>query len=216
MLKSVLREASQNRKRRSLLRVVTGRRLLRFLKREKELNNRWFNFREVIKLGCKRCNKCKRIKLLSEFYYRKEKAPFSICIKCENRRRGYYQLKYPEKERERQRDWRAKNLEKYQKHKREYFQKRKKSLSPDKWRSMRRKAYYNQPLEARKAHDKINNSIRAGRFKRPPTCSKCNSKRPEAHHEDYSKPLDVLWLCRACHMRHHRNKNDELRKLGLL
>lgn len=31
----------------------------------------------------------------------------------------------------------------------------------------------------------------------------CGSKHPEMHHEDYSKPLEVKWLCRRCHMLEH-------------
>lgn len=31
----------------------------------------------------------------------------------------------------------------------------------------------------------------------------CGNDNAEAHHEDYSKQLDVLWLCHKCHMRHH-------------
>lgn len=40
---------------------------------------------------------------------------------------------------------------------------------------------------------------------RPGICTACReSCRPDAHHEDYSKPLDVLWLCHRCHQRLHR------------
>lgn len=48
-------------------------------------------------------------------------------------------------------------------------------------------------------------AITNGKLKRPETCSKCPSnKEIQAHHPDYRKPLDVIWLCRICHMEHHR------------
>lgn len=36
---------------------------------------------------------------------------------------------------------------------------------------------------------------------RPSVCAKCDKRRRhiESHHRDYSKPLDVEWLCRRCH-----------------
>lgn len=35
-------------------------------------------------------------------------------------------------------------------------------------------------------------------------CEFCkSSKNVEAHHEDYSKPMDVIWLCRGCHKEWH-------------
>ena len=46
------------------------------------------------------------------------------------------------------------------------------------------------------------NAIRDGRLKRMP-CEVCGSEKSEAHHDDYSKPLDVRWLCRIHHLEHH-------------
>jgi ribosomal protein S27AE len=36
-------------------------------------------------------------------------------------------------------------------------------------------------------------------------CETCGSAKSEMHHEDYSKPLVVRWLCRRCHLALHRN-----------
>lgn len=45
-----------------------------------------------------------------------------------------------------------------------------------------------------------------GRLIRPSVCSRCGEGcRPEGHHKDYSRPLDVEWLCPPCHRREHRD-----------
>jgi hypothetical protein len=52
-------------------------------------------------------------------------------------------------------------------------------------------------------------AVRAGRLLKPTACSCCREKViVYAHHEDYSKPLDVIWLCRQCHNDLHVRKRD--------
>ena len=38
------------------------------------------------------------------------------------------------------------------------------------------------------------------------SCIICNDEHSEAHHEDYTKPLEVIWLCKTHHGELHRNK----------
>lgn len=37
-------------------------------------------------------------------------------------------------------------------------------------------------------------------------CAKCGSDKAEMHHEDYSRPLDVIFLCRECHLKEHAER----------
>jgi hypothetical protein len=60
------------------------------------------------------------------------------------------------------------------------------------------------------ARQKVAGALRSGKLKRLP-CEKCaSSVKVQAHHEDYRKPLDVVWLCWDCHRRdehgYHLNK----------
>jgi hypothetical protein len=52
-----------------------------------------------------------------------------------------------------------------------------------------------------KAREKVRKAVERGVLHRPFTCSDCKLPKGdiEAHHEDYSKPLQVLWVCRECH-----------------
>lgn len=66
--------------------------------------------------------------------------------------------------------------------------------------------------EKRAAHVKVGNAIRDGKLK-PQPCERCSQAvGVQAHHEDYSKPLDVIWLCPPCHGQRHREINEERRK----
>lgn len=52
----------------------------------------------------------------------------------------------------------------------------------------------------------MHTAIRKGELIRQP-CQVCGAVKVEAHHSDYSKPLDVMWLCRFHHMEEHRRIN---------
>lgn len=50
-------------------------------------------------------------------------------------------------------------------------------------------------------------AARSGRITRPTHCQKCGKEcTPHSHHDDYSKPLDVRWLCAKCHGAEHRGR----------
>jgi hypothetical protein len=55
-----------------------------------------------------------------------------------------------------------------------------------------------------KAHNKLNNAVRDGRIERPSKCEDCQRLGAvHGHHDDYLKPLEVRWLCAACHQIWH-------------
>ena len=51
----------------------------------------------------------------------------------------------------------------------------------------------------------VNHAIRAGKLPRPDTlfCTYCYKIAAHYHHSDYSKPLEVVPLCRKCHRKIH-------------
>jgi hypothetical protein len=50
-----------------------------------------------------------------------------------------------------------------------------------------------------------NRAIRLGLLIKVP-CEICGVEKVDAHHDDYSKPWDVRWLCRLHHAEHHKNE----------
>ena len=58
--------------------------------------------------------------------------------------------------------------------------------------------------EACRAKRMLNNAIKRGDIKRQP-CVVCGKEKGHGHHEDYSKPLEVLWLCPEHHKAIHYN-----------
>ena len=52
------------------------------------------------------------------------------------------------------------------------------------------------------AHNKVNNAARDGKLTKQP-CEICGETKVAGHHDDYSKPLEVRWLCYAHHRQWH-------------
>lgn len=82
-------------------------------------------------------------------------------------------------------------------------------------RELRHANKYRQKYpEKEKAKGAVSRALAAGSLVRPAECDVCHGNpglgrdgRPliQAHHEDYSKPLEVRWLCVSCHAAEHRS-----------
>lgn len=55
---------------------------------------------------------------------------------------------------------------------------------------------------------------RRGKLK-PKPCEVC-SKPAQKHHDDYTKPLVVRWLCRECHLFLHQTSPSETRHIDVV
>ncbi len=68
---------------------------------------------------------------------------------------------------------------------------------------MNRRSRSATPPEVIRAHHAVEHEIEMGRMFRG-VCEICQAERVDAHHDDYSRPLSVRWLCRGHHLEHHR------------
>lgn len=51
-----------------------------------------------------------------------------------------------------------------------------------------------------KARTKVFHAVKKGILKKTRLCTICKTnKTTDGHHEDYNKPLEVIWCCRVCH-----------------
>ncbi len=84
---------------------------------------------------------------------------------------------------------------------------KKKHTPTYKTKAKKRQAKNRTPEKARARHLA---EIKLSMFK-PELCEKCKEQPAKcAHHHDYSKPLDVVWLCPTCHNRIHFSKEANL------
>lgn len=74
-------------------------------------------------------------------------------------------------------------------------------------------AYLKRNPEKHEAHGILQRAVRSGKVVKPEKCERCGIVPPKArllhgHHHDYSKPLDVEWICIWCHADEHRHEWD--------
>jgi hypothetical protein len=85
--------------------------------------------------------------------------------------------------------------------------------NPEKSRAYVKKYTEKNPEKAA-ARIAIRKALLNGSIIRPSNCSRCDVECvPDGHHDDYSKPLEVIWLCRRCHIEHHRKEREIERKM---
>lgn len=136
----------------------------------------------------KTCTKCKIEKPLSEYHKSSSKyaldGHFYYCKVCKS----------------------SVSSVEYKKNREGYFRRAKKFRSTEKGKELAKKNYYdtkkNRPViyAARVA---LNNAVQNGTLKRLP-CEACGALKTDGHHPDYSRPLEVNWLCRLHHMEIHK------------
>lgn len=130
----------------------------------------------------KTCFKCGHQKPLTDFYKHPQMADGRVnkCKECNKRD---------------VRENRAKRVDYY----RAYDRKRGNRVTPE-----RQQAYRDAYPKKTKARNAVGNGVRDGKLHKPKTCQQCGGGGfIHGHHDDYDKPLDVRWLCAACHHQWH-------------
>lgn len=125
------------------------------------------------------CTGCLASKADDEFYANKGK----LLSKCKECVKAQVRTHY------------SNNREKYS----EYEKRRTQEPARKKYISRACAKHRSRNPEKYKARSAVTNAIRDGRLT-PEPCKTCGTtKRVQAHHHDYSKPLDVTWECFKCH-----------------
>ena len=139
----------------------------------------------------KTCFKCNCQKPLSEFYKHSAMADGHL-----NKCKGCTKLDVNKH--------RADNLEKI----RAYDRERGKNPERIKTNIIINKAWRNEDKRRSSAHNKVSKAVKKGLLIRQPCC-RCGEQKSLAHHEDYDKPLEVMWLCQPCHKQRHKELKED-------
>ncbi len=148
----------------------------------------------------KECSRCKAILPIAAFGKKcdNKSGLMSRCRVCHNESNTAWRRNNPIKRRECDARYNRIHRVARGEYSRQYYQTNRAAKSAHNAR------YYRAHMLEVKAVAKLNyeKSYR-GRIKEQP-CAICSAtENVQAHHEDYSKPLDVIWLCTAHHRQLH-------------
>ena len=142
----------------------------------------------VVKAGIKlwQCASCGQYLPTESYYPKKDNAISGITSKC--------------RECHTKESIKTRNPDNARRINREYMR-RARQNNPEKVNERERLAARNRiKTEKNRARDILNYAVVSGKIIKPSNCSQCgNLRKVTAHHDDYSKPLKVRWLCYECH-----------------
>lgn len=145
-------------------------------------------------MSLKRCFKCHALKPRTEFYAH-PKMGDGLLGKCKTCTKNDV------------RQYREKNPDTLRRYEKQRFQR------PERRASVARttEAWRHSNPERKRAHVRVKRAVESGRLNRLP-CQVCGTnEQVHGHHENYSRPLDVVWLCALHHHRHHAQQRRESR-----
>lgn len=154
-----------------------------------------------------KCKECLIDKDLSEFYKHSQMKSgyLSQCKSCKKS----YQNKYRKENIEYVRQYDRNRPNKEQRYINDYV--RRKSIKYKEAKNKNAKKYNEKNKLKKSAHSKVQCAIETGKLIKE-KCKVCGNEKTHGHHEDYSKPLEVIWLCHKHHMEIHKKKREMERR----
>ena len=159
------------------------------------------------------CTVCKFEKSYSEFSKNKKgkNGHAEQCKACRLIKDREYYKKSPEIVLAKHKRWANRNPEKVLANQRAYYARNREKIL-QKLKETRKingynttKKYKQNNKEKIACHNYVALAIKFGHIIRPESCENCKVKcKPDAHHHDYTNPLEVTGVCRKCHGKEHR------------
>ena len=146
------------------------------------------------------CKRCGEVKPAGAFYA-SEKGRCKECVKARVRANRREKIDY----------YRGYDRKRYRECDHRKAAARKAAKSPAGLRSIAKSNARRMQEEPEKfqARNAVSNGIRDGKIERGTECFFCGATaKLHAHHQDYSKPLDIFWLCPPCHGKLHTINGD--------